>query len=448
LTPADFTAQAAGEPFCIKGSVAPKDDYSGVSLLGFNLNEDAAASCVHKTVDPAAPAQPSVTKTADGIAINFVKQGADTSFTLRVQIQGPNGHKDGDAGASDRWCANITETTGKFFVPWGAFDQQCWFVDIVDGKPVSNNTEEYPTVTPYKGEPLSAVVFTVPGDDTDAIPYDYCVNGWAYGASAADAPDGSAVAGDQMGTLVDSSAAGDSPRAKVSVAGENYIVQPNAWGTGASVTMTYKNNSFAVTSAGGSGDQAPASFPSMYVGANGFTNSGQYSTKTSDNLPVAISAIKSANTTFRWTAGSGVYNATYDVWFANADPAGKRYNDGLNGFVMVWLHNPGSKQPIGSSQGTTDVAGKTWTVWKGNRGSGPSGDGADLQADPNAPVVSFVATSDINSLTFNLKDFIDKAVSGYGFPASLLLTDVFAGFEIWSGGNGLKLDEFKIDVQK
>jgi Glycosyl hydrolase family 12 len=447
LTPQDFTGQAAGEPFCIKGSVGPDPEYNGVALLGFNLNEPPGTSCVHEPVDPNAPAQPSVMKTAEGIAVDFAKQGTDTSFTLRLQIQGPNGHKDGEAGAADRWCANITEPNGKFFVPWGAFDQQCWFVDIVNGVPVSNS-EDYPTVHPYAGEPLSAVVFTVPGNDMDAIPYEFCVNGWAYGSSAADAPDGSAMAGTQTGVLVDSSAAGDSPRAKVNVDGENYVVQPNAWGTGASLTLEYTNNSFVVQSAGGSGDQAPASFPSLYVGSNGFTMGGQYATKTTDNLPLPISQIASANTTFRWSGNNGEFNAAYDVWFANTDPMGQRYNDGLNGFVMVWLHKPGSKSPIGTDQGDEMIANQTWDVWKGNRGSGPSGDGADLMADPNAPVISFVVKSSINSLTFDLKDFIDVAVSKYGLPSTLLLTDVFAGFEIWNGGTGLKVDEFKMDVQK
>ena len=69
-------------------------------------------------------------------------------------------------------------------------------------------------------------------------------------------------------------------------------------------------------------------------------------------------------------------------------------------------------------------------------------------SDPNAKVISFVIQgSNINSLDFNLKDFIDVAVSKYGFSGSMLLTDVFAGFEIWNGGTGLKVDEFTIKVE-
>jgi hypothetical protein len=29
----------------------------------------------------------------------------------------------------------------------------------------------------------------------------------------------------------------------------------------------------------------------------------------------------------------------------------------------------------------------------------------------------------------------------------MFLTDVFAGFEIWSGGSGLRIDDFTVNVQ-
>jgi hypothetical protein len=112
---------------------------------------------------------PAIEPQADGIAVNFAKgsNGGPTNYTLRLQIQGPNGHKaDADGGADDRWCANITEPNGKVFIPYTAFDKKCWFVDIVDGMPVTNNPELHPTVMPYAGEPISAVVFSIPGNGT------------------------------------------------------------------------------------------------------------------------------------------------------------------------------------------------------------------------------------------------------------------------------------------
>ncbi len=143
-----------------------------------------------------------------------------------------------------------------------------------------------------------------------------------------------------------------------------------------------------------------------------------------------------------------MFNATYDIWFANAIPTAT-YNDGIDGFVMIWLRDPSGKQPIGSKQGTATVAGKSWDVWKGPRGAGPMG------SQSNAPVVSFVnpvENDDSRAQNFtnvNIKEFMTAAAS-YGISSSMYLTDVFAGFEIWSGGSGgnLSVDEFKCVVAK
>jgi Glycosyl hydrolase family 12 len=422
VTPADFTQQVATAPYCIDGSVAGLN-YEGFVVLGFNLNESPPETCEAAAPHSEEPAQPSVSATGDGLAIDLQKR--DTSFPLRVELIGPIGHQATVAGYADRWCTLI-EGTGKIFVPFTAFATECW---VTSGQA-------------YNGEPLSAVAFTVPGKDVDDTPYDFCVNGWAYGSSAADAPSN---AEDQVGTLVDSAAANDSPRAKVVVAGEEYAVQTNVLLTGASLVLSYTNNGFVVDSASGTGVGSPVSLPSISVGS-GLAGGGQASTRATDNLPKAISAIESADTTFRWSGNSGVFDANITLWFADADPMGQRYNDGLDAIVMIWLNKPASVNPYGAQVGTIMVSGQTFNVWQGPRGASPT-EAGDLVPDPNAPVISFVATSTLNSVTFDLNDFIDVSVGQYGLPASLLLTDVLAGFEIWSGGAGLTVDEFTIDIQ-
>jgi hypothetical protein len=417
--------------------------YQSVALLGFNVNEPPPATCAYKAADPNASGPPSVVPTGEGIAINFVKRGADTAFTLRVQIQGPNGHKDGAAGEADRWCATITEVQGKIFVPYSSFTPKCW------------ETVAAMRGTPYAKQPISAVVFNVPGKPT-ATPYDFCVNGFTYGSTAADAPDGPAVGGDQKGTvgIANVNPDGDFARAKVTVDGEQYIIQNNNWGnpSGTDLILSYVNNSFKITSGSGSGSQAPASFPSIYIGNNGNTANGVYSTKPGDNLPIQISAIKSLPSTFRYSGSTGSFNATYDIWFANSPPT-TEYKDGIDGFVMIWLRDPGGSgppQPIGSVQeSNVTVAGQTWNVWVGPRGVGPSG------TSSNAPVVSFVNTtadSDNRAQSFKDVDLTEffKAAAKHGIASSMYLTDVFAGFEIWQGGSGgnLGVDEFKAVVNK
>jgi hypothetical protein len=438
-TPAskDFTAKAPADPFCMAGTVGAEPAYKSVALLGFNVAEPpTSANCTYKPVDANAAGPPSVVPTAAGLAINFVKRGADTSFTLRVQIQGPNGAKPDPVGAMDRWCATLTETQGKIFVPWANFTPSCW--ETTDAK----------KGTPYAKQPISAIVFSVPGKPT-AVPFDFCVNGFVQGAAATDAPDGPAVAGDQKGTVgTDINPDGDFARAKVTVDGHDYIIQNNNWGNpGGSLILDYVNNSFKIKSGTGTGGDAPASFPSIFIGGNGNTANGVYSTHPKDNLPVKVSDIKSAISTFRYSGTTNVFNAAYDIWFANAIPTAE-YKDGINGFVMVWLRDPSGKQPIGTKQGTATVAGQAWDVYKGPRGAGPAGNN-------DAPVISFVnpAEND-NSRAQTFKD-VDltgffTAAQQYGIAPSMYLTDVFAGFEIWDGGAGgnLSVDEFKAVITK
>jgi len=449
ITPKDFTMKPAADAYCVSGTVGAEPAYKSVALLGFNVNEPADASCVYKPVDTTSMGPPSVVPTADGIALDFVKKGTNTGFKLRVQIQGPNGAMAGDAGAKDRWCANITEVNGKVFVPWSGFTPSCWATSAAEKG------------TPYAKQPISAVVFTVPGELTDT-PFNFCVNGFAYGSSIADAPNGPEIPSEQSGTIGGTDATGstdpDFKRVKISAGGQNYIIQNNNWGnpSGSNQTLSYKGNSFKITETTGTGQSAPASFPSIYIGNNGNTANGVFSTKPGDNLPLQISAIKSINSTFRYSpAISGAINATYDIWFAKTAPA-TEYKDGIDGFVMIWTHFPNGKMPIsmsGSKVATKSIASMDWDVYVGPRGPSPSG------GTSQAPVVSFVNPNRGDSAAANdraqsfknvdIKKFIEAA-SEYGITSNMYLTDVFAGFEIWDGGSSrnLSLDEFSCVVSK
>jgi hypothetical protein len=122
------------------------------------------------------------------------------------------------------------------------------------------------------------------------------------------------------------------------------------------------------------------------------------------------------------------------VWFASSKPAaGLRYDDAISGFVMVWLYDPPNHQPIGSIVRTATIAGQSFDVWVGPRNTVAAGtDGL------NRPVVSYVAKSTQQSMTFDLNAFIKDAASN-GIPSNWYLTDVFAGFEIWTGSDSANL---------
>jgi hypothetical protein len=139
LTPADFSGLTAGDRLCVAGTVAGTPDYSGVAILGTNLNQAADRS------DPG-----TVVPTLEGLLVEVDNVGGSP---LRVQIQG----LDGASAPDQRWCAEIA---GSGFIPFAEFNTECW----------SGQGQ------PYAGEPLTAAMVLVPGADGYDIAYDFCLD--------------------------------------------------------------------------------------------------------------------------------------------------------------------------------------------------------------------------------------------------------------------------------
>lgn len=434
ISPADFSTVAPNAPFCASGSVAARADFGGVSLLGFNINQ-AQLPGEGEIEAPVLSATP----TQAGIAINFTKT---VSSRLRIQIQGPNGETD----ENDRWCYEIPEVGGRAFAPFltngttVGFNTRCWLapgtVDATDMRPG----------VAYANQPITSVVFTVPGGDEVATPFDYCIAGFAEGNSAADAPEGISTGGGLLtGTIADKFG-----RFKVLGGdGKSYIVQNNAWNEASqngNQVLQFTGNSFQITqqSAGGVGD-VPLGFPSIFVGRNGFRGANEsLTTASDDNLPIQVSAINSIQTRFAHNA-SGDANATYDVWFAEQPPQAE-YQTATGAFLMVWTYKPGNRNAIGGFGGggaePVTVDNRPWNLFVGGRAeAGDPGAG-------NAQVISYVVPgAAIADYSFDLNLFIQDAVDRGLLSPTMFLTDVFAGFEIWSGGSGLRVNDFTVNVQ-
>ena len=263
------------------------------------------------------------------------------------------------------------------------------------------------------------------------------------------------------------SATEDSSMQRNAVSGADchtYIVQNNNFAnpTGSVQTLTISGASFEVvssTASRASSSNVPASFPSIYIGGNGEIANGTYVTWADSNLPVRISALGGAMTSFDWSGGvaPGDFAASYDVWFAKALPVAGAYDDAISGSLMIWLNKPSNRQPAGAVVRQATVAGHAWDVWVGPHGS--TANGTD---DLNRPVVSYVAQDGpLYSLAFDLANFITDAVSNgsadmsaartsEAFSSTWYLTDVIAGFQIWTGSDaaGLKCSGFACQVKK
>ncbi len=365
---------------------------------------------------------------------------------LRIQIQDEMGGMLPPIGDQHRWCYTITDVQGPVFAPWNKFNTKCWDQTGTNFNPSSNK--------------VSAIVFGSPGNLVRNS-FGYCIGGFAFGndVSAAPAynpspfPTVAGTLGGPGATDLDFQRVKVTPGTQRPPSGKQYIIQNNNWGTpnGTDQTIMYSGNTFTIMSTTGNvtGQGVPASFPSIYVGNNGDTQNkndppkGSYSTQPSDGLPKAINAIQSAMTTAAYNKTGGDFNATYDIWLAASNPT-SAYSDALSGFVMVWLYKPGQRSPIGSVKATKTIDGTSYEIWAGPRGSG---------TDAQRPVISYV-TSSMNK-TFNLKPILDDAAANaatYGvraIPASSVVTDIFFGFEVWTGSaaSGLGVTNFTVDVR-
>jgi hypothetical protein len=203
----------------------------------------------------------------------------------------------------------------------------------------------------------------------------------------------------------------------------NYYVQNNVWGSDATQCINVTNNGFQITTQQGVNASGPVSYPSMILGCHYTLCSPGMRT------PRQISGIGSATSSINYTFVSAAkYVAAYDIWL---DPTPK--TNGVNQQeIMIWFNKSTSPQPIGSAVGTASIGGRTWTVWTGSNGKNR--------------VISYVSGSAISSWTFDVKAFINNAISrGHG-ASSWYLTSIQAGFEPWAGGVGLAVNSFSASV--
>lgn len=143
ISPASFDRWPEGEPLCVRGQVAPHPEYLGWAALGVNLGQ-AGADEENVAIEP--------TGEALRISVSNASQAR-----LRVQIQGADGPTD----AEDRWCASLSD--GQSEIPWSSFNTACW-----------DDSGDF-----YQGQPINTVLVLVPGDNVDAIPYSFCLDGFA-----------------------------------------------------------------------------------------------------------------------------------------------------------------------------------------------------------------------------------------------------------------------------
>jgi hypothetical protein len=209
--------------------------------------------------------------------------------------------------------------------------------------------------------------------------------------------------------------------------GRQYIVRNNVIDSVASQTVEYSTDSgdFAVIEHSGSSTTMPVSFPSIFIGhidGHATTDSG---------LPKRSSSAVSVPATWDWSDADAHVSADFlplfSLWFTTAVEGSI---SGPEKSLEIWLFTPDNHNPSGSViAGNVVIENSTWTVWR---------DGSNI---------AYAASSEQSSVNFDLKSFINDAVSRSTISNSDYLHDVIAGFRIWSGGAGLSSSNFSAVVQ-
>lgn len=151
-------------------------------------------------------------------------------------------------------------------------------------------------------------------------------------------------------------------------------------------------------------------------------------------LPVKLADLRSVTASGAISVTNpGVQNVAYDCWFHTIEHPGNK--DQPSDELMIWMARYGGAGPLGKLQGTVTIGGATWQLYKGELGWN---------------VFSFVRTTNADSWTIDIRDFIDYLVSRrHWLPASRYLTSVQFGSEIFrtDGPGAIEVKDYRVEVK-
>jgi hypothetical protein len=266
---------------------------------------------------------------------------------------------------------------------------------------------------------LTSLQVQIAGQTSGTEPYSFCVT-QVRPILAAAAPSCGAAAGTICGVQDIAEGVGD------------YAVQNNTNGNllgqcvrastgpscGAAFDVSFPGGSF------GNGGNAPSSFPSVVYGWQNGVFYGGY------QRPLQVSAVHSVPTTWSYSAGSGNYDAAYDVWFGSTSGGSTPAME-----LMIWVGDAGP-QPAGSDTNrAVSIGGSSWEVWKGTVSSWPYV--AYRSKSPSAAA----------TVSLDLEDFFKDAIANAGLSRNWYLWGVQAGFEIYRASSTFSTTAFTVDIE-
>jgi hypothetical protein len=218
------------------------------------------------------------------------------------------------------------------------------------------------------------------------------------------------------------------------VASGKYRVQNNVWndaaGTqclrvqGTRFDLTRSNHRKATSG-------PPASYASIYKGCH------YRACTTNSGLPQRVANMQRVRVDWSTTnIASGAYNTSLDLWF---DPR-KNFGDINAGEIMVWINHRGGPRPAGSRVGTVKIDGTAYDLWKGVL--------RDDSKRISWVVVTYLRKTHVRALVkLDVRNITRDATRRGYINRSWYLNSVQAGFEVWTGGRGLRTNSFQVHTR-
>lgn len=176
----------------------------------------------------------------------------------------------------------------------------------------------------------------------------------------------------------------------------------------------------------------PSAYASVFMGCQ-WSNC---SNPALSQLPAQLSDLGLAHSS--WSVAptpSGAWDISYDIWF-NQTPSTSGQPDGTE--VMIWLDDHGGIRPAESMVDNVTIDGINFDVYVAPKNS------QSFNAIWN--VVSYRATTLLHVVDFSLMPFFNDAVNRGQLQRSWWLIAVEAGFEAWSGADGLASHAFSFSL--
>ncbi|KAL4891686.1 putative xyloglucan-specific endo-beta-1,4-glucanase A [Aspergillus ambiguus] len=192
----------------------------------------------------------------------------------------------------------------------------------------------------------------------------------------------------------------------------NFILYNNLWGQGNA------DSGSQCTGLDSSGGNDSIAWHTSWSWSGGAGQVKSFANAAYQFTPKQLSSLSAVPTTWKWqyTGSDMVANVAYDLFTSSTADGDNEYE------IMIWLAALGGAGPIsstGSPVANPTVAGQSWDLYSGQNGA--------------MQVYSFVASSETETFSADLMDFITYLENNQGLSTSQYLIDVQAGTEPFSG---------------